>query len=66
MALGGIAVDGKGRLFVSNINQIFVTDQNGKPLGNFDTNQAFGMAFTDAGDLFVASRPFVVKYKVQN
>lgn len=60
----GIAIDPKGRIFVSDVSTINAFDENGKFLKSFKTNQAFGMAFNDAGELFVASRPYVVKYKL--
>lgn len=60
-----IAVDSKGRIFVSEASKINVFNaEDGKFLDSFKTNQAFGMAFNDADELFVASRPFVVKYKI--
>ncbi len=59
-----IAIDNKGRIFISNTSDINVFDAEGKELESFRTNQAFGMAFNDAGELFVASRPFVVKYQL--
>ena len=59
-----IAIDNKGRIFISQTSNIEVYDTEGKQLESFKTNQAFGMAFNDAGDLFAASRPFVVKYQL--
>ena len=56
-----IAVDPKGRLFVSDTSFIKVLDTNGNLLKDLKANQAFGIAFDQKGDLFVASRPFVVK-----
>lgn len=63
-ASNGIAVDNQGRIFVSNTSEINVYDAEGKSLESFGTTQAFGMAFNDAGELFIASRPFVTKYKL--
>jgi len=60
----GIAIDGKGRIFVSDVSNINVFDTSGKLLDSIETKQAFGMTFNDADELFVASRPFVVKYKL--
>lgn len=60
----GIVIDGKGRIFVSDVSHINVFDTNGRLLHSFETKQAFGMTFNDADELFVASRPFVVKYKL--
>jgi sugar lactone lactonase YvrE len=59
-----LAVDSQGRLYVSQILRISLFDSNGNYLNEFKTNQAFGMAFNDQDELFVAARPFVVKYKV--
>lgn len=59
-----VAIDPAGRIFVSDTSDIYVIDENGRPVKNFKTTQAFGMTFNDAGELFVACRPFVVKYKL--
>ena len=58
----GIAVDPKGRVFVSEVSEIRVLDENGSQLKLLKSNQAFGLAFDQKGDLFVASRPYVLKY----
>jgi streptogramin lyase/DNA-directed RNA polymerase subunit RPC12/RpoP len=59
-----IAIDNKGRIFVSDVSHIYAFDAEGKQLNSFDTTQAFGMSFNAADELFVAARPFVVKYKI--
>ena len=59
-----LAVDSQGRLYVSQVSRISVFDSNGNFVNDFKAAQAFGMAFNDADELFVAARPFVVKYKV--
>jgi hypothetical protein len=59
-----IAVDPKGRLFVSDTSTIFVLDAEGTPMRSLDTYQAFGIAFDQNGDLFIAARPYVVKQKL--
>jgi outer membrane protein assembly factor BamB/DNA-directed RNA polymerase subunit RPC12/RpoP len=59
-----IAIDNRGRIFVTDVSHIFVFDAEGKKLNSFDTTQAFGMTFNDADELFVAARPFVIKYKI--
>jgi hypothetical protein len=61
---GDLAVDSQGRLYVSQNLRISVFDTNGNFINDFKTTQAFGMAFNDRDELFVAARPFVVKYKV--
>jgi DNA-binding beta-propeller fold protein YncE len=60
----GIAIAPSGRIFVSDVSSILVFDENGQKVKSFRATQAFGMAFNDAGELFVASRPYVVKYKL--
>lgn len=57
-----IAVDPKGRVFISATNEIVVLDPNGELLKTLKSNQAFGLAFDQEGALFVASRPYVLKY----
>ena len=59
-----LAIDSKGRVFVSQVSLITIFDAEGSYLNEFKTTQAFGMAFNDADELFVASRPFVIKYKL--
>ena len=59
-----LAVDPKGRLFVSDTSTIFVLDANGTPLRSLDTYQAFGIAFDQNGDLFIAARPYVLKERL--
>jgi streptogramin lyase len=60
----GIAIAPSGRIFVSDVSSILVFDENGQKVKSFRATQAFGMAFNDAGELFVASRPYVIKYKL--
>lgn len=59
-----MAIDSQGRLYVSQVSRISIFDTNGNFLNDFKTTQAFGMVFNDKDELFVASRPFVVKYKL--
>lgn len=59
-----LAVDSQGRIYASQVSRISVFDANGNYLNEFKTTQAFGMTFNDKDELFVASRPFVVKYKL--
>jgi sugar lactone lactonase YvrE/ribosomal protein L7/L12 len=61
-----IAIDPKGRIFVSDTSRIYVFDADGKAIDSFRATQAFGMTFNDKGELFVASRPHVVKYEIKN
>lgn len=59
-----IAIDNKGRIFVSDVSSIYVLDAEGKQINSFNSTQAFAMTFNDADELFVAARPFVLKYKI--
>lgn len=60
----GIAISNRGNLYVSDVSKIYIFDENGNEVSSFKTNQAFGLAFNTEGELFVASRPYVVKYKI--
>jgi streptogramin lyase len=60
-----IAVDPQGRLVVSDTSYIYFLDpQTGEKLKTMKTTQAFGVAFDQEGHLFVASRPYVIKYRL--
>lgn len=59
-----LAVDPKGRLFVSDTSKIFVLDPNGRPLRSVAARQAFGLAFDKDGSLYIAARPYVLKQKL--
>jgi LSD1 subclass zinc finger protein len=63
-AADAIAVDGKGRVYVSDIRGIQVFDSEGRYLDTFDVpgNVAFGMTFNDRNELLVAARTEVIKY----
>lgn len=57
-----IAVDGQGRIYVSDIGRIQVFDTNGRYIDQFKAGGvASGMVFNDKNELFVASRTKVVK-----
>lgn len=60
-----IAVDRQGRIFVSNTSSIKIVDAGGTELSSFSATQAFGLAFGQNGELFVASRPYVVKMSLE-
>ena len=61
-AAQAIAVDGKGRVFVSDIKGIQVFDSDGRYLTVFKADGiAFGMVFNDKNELVVAARNKVVK-----
>lgn len=58
-----IAVDGKGRVFVSDIKGIQVFDSEGRFLQTFKPQgYASGMVFNDKNELFIAGRKEVVKF----
>ena len=59
-----ITIAPSGRIFVSDTSTIHVLSEAAQPVKTFKTTQAFGMAINDAGELFVASRPWVIKYKL--
>lgn len=63
-AADAIAVDGQGRVYVSDIRGIHVFDPDGRYLDTFDVpgNVAFGMTFNDQNELLVAARTEVIKY----
>jgi tripartite motif-containing protein 71 len=61
-APSAIAVDGKGRVYVSDFKGVQVFDSNGRYLAVFDAGGlASGMVFNDKNELFVAARTQVVK-----
>jgi streptogramin lyase len=64
-AADAIAVDNKGRVYVSDSKGIQVFDPNGRYLDTFKPDgPAFGMVFNDQNELFVAARNKVVKYAI--
>lgn len=60
-----IAVDDAGRIFVSSVTEINVYNQEGEFLEGFPSKQAFGMAFDGENNLWIADRPYLVKYKIK-
>jgi len=64
-AVNAIAVDGKGRVFVSDIQGIQVFDSDGRFVTSFKPDGvASGMAFNEQNELLVVSRNKVMKYTV--
>lgn len=65
-ALSSLAVDGQGRLFVSDTKGIQVFDTNGRYLDVFKVpgSVAFGLVFNDRNELIVAARNKVVKFTI--
>jgi DNA-binding beta-propeller fold protein YncE len=61
-AASAIAVDGRGRVYVSDIKGIQVYDPDGRYLSLLKVEgHAFGMVFNDKNELFVAARTQVIK-----
>jgi sugar lactone lactonase YvrE len=60
-----IAVDGKGRVFVSDIKGIQIFNTNGRYITVFKPEgSASGMIFNDKGELFIAARTKVLRYLI--
>jgi sugar lactone lactonase YvrE len=65
-AAHSIAVDGKGRIFVGDIQGIQVFDADGRFLTVIKVDgPAFGMVFNDRNELLVAARNKVIKYALK-
>ncbi|MFZ0062014.1 MAG: hypothetical protein WAL47_08260 [Pyrinomonadaceae bacterium] len=61
-----IAVDGKSRVFVSDIKGVQIFDSNGRYLRTFSAEGgASGMVFNDNNELFVVGRKHVIKYSLK-
>jgi DNA-binding beta-propeller fold protein YncE len=66
-AAHSIAVDGKGRIFVGDIQGIQVFDADGRFLTVIKVDgPAFGMVFNDQNELLVAARNKVIKYALRD
>jgi streptogramin lyase len=64
-AADAVAVDGKGRVYVSDIKGIQVFDSEGRYLAVFKpAGVAFGMVFNDRNELLVVARNKVVKFSI--
>jgi hypothetical protein len=62
-----IAVDGKGRVYVSDIKGIQVFDGNGRYMNVFKPEgSAFGMVFNEKGELLIAARNKVLRYSIND
>jgi hypothetical protein len=59
-----MAIDPKGRIFITDGREISVYQPDGNLVDSFAANQCYSLIFNDAGELFTATRPFVVKYSV--
>ena len=62
-----IAVDGKGRVFVSDMKGVQMFDGDGRYLGVFkpDGGHASGMIFNDKNEMFVVDRTKVLKLQLK-
>jgi hypothetical protein len=64
-APSAIAVDGKPRVYVSDLKGVQVFDADGRYIGVIKVKgAASGIIFNDAGELFVVARTHVYKYNV--
>ena len=64
-APSAIAVDGKGRVYVNDIKGIQIFDSNGRYLTVFKPEgSASGLLLNDKGELFIAARTKVLRYKI--
>lgn len=62
-----IAVDGKGRVYVSDSNSIRVFDENGRYIDSFSLKPSsviFGMTFNSDGQLLVTDRERIYKFAI--
>ncbi|MEQ1764348.1 MAG: ribosomal protein L7/L12 [Pyrinomonadaceae bacterium] len=59
-----IAVDPVGRIFIAETSSIKVFDAAGQKLADLKSYQAFGLTFNSEGEMFLASRPHVAKYRI--
>jgi DNA-binding beta-propeller fold protein YncE/uncharacterized protein YbaR (Trm112 family) len=61
-AAHALAVDGQGRVYVTDFKGIQVFDANGRYVESFNpTNMAFGLLFNDRNELFIAARTKILK-----
>ncbi len=59
-----IAIDPVGRIYVANTSNINILDSSGQNLADLKAYQAFGLTFNSEGEMFLASRPHVVKFRI--
>lgn len=66
-AVHSIAVDGKGRVFVGDVQGVQVFDSDGRFITVFKVDgPAFGMVFNDQNELLVAARNKVIKFALKD
>jgi sugar lactone lactonase YvrE len=61
----GMAIDGKGNVYVSTTNDVQVFNSDGNYIDRFKASQAFGIAITDKNEIWIACRPNIVKYALK-
>ena len=65
-AVNAIAVDGKGRVYVSDTKGVQVFDADGRHLTVFDPGGvASGIVFNDRNELLIVSRSKVIKFALK-
>lgn len=60
-----IALDPAGNIYVAETSSIVIFSADGRPVKSVEARQAFGITFNDAGEMFVAARPYIIKQKVR-
>jgi hypothetical protein len=64
-AMSAIAVDGQGRVYVSDIKGVQVFDENGRYLDTLTTiRPVYGMAFTPQNDLLISNGRQISRYQI--
>ncbi len=65
-APGDIKVDGKGRIFISDIGRIQVFGSDGRYIDSFKVNYAYGLAIDEQGKIYITTnQKKVEKYSVK-
>ncbi|MDM7923661.1 MAG: hypothetical protein QUS14_15285 [Pyrinomonadaceae bacterium] len=59
-----VALDPAGNIYITDTSSIHIFSPDGRLLKKVKATQAFGMKFNDAGEMFVASRPYVIKQRI--
>lgn len=60
-----IALDPAGKIYISETSSISVLTPEGQLVKKVGAFQAFGITFNNAGEMFVAARPFVIKQRIK-
>lgn len=65
-APGAIKVDGKGRVFISDIGRIQVFGSDGRYIDSFNVNYAYGLAIDEQGKIYITTnQKKVEKYSIK-